>query len=125
MQPHPEIDVAQARAFWKSHSQGLYAVPRAWARKGENLIHAFQAVSAASEPGAMHLNMRDQALMLAGMAIEVQLKAILVNSPTVRTVVTGGQPQKSDPDFKLWQRFFSHNLLELALEAGLTLTVAE
>jgi hypothetical protein len=125
MHPHPEIDVAQARTFWKDYSRGLYAVPRAWAHKGENLIHAFRAVAAASVPDSMHLNMQDQALMLAGMAIEVQLKAILVSSPAVRTVVTGGRPQKNDPTLKLWQRFFSHNLLELALEASLPLTEAE
>ena len=63
--------------------------------------------------------------MLAGMAIEVQLKAILVNSPAVRAVVTGSRPQKTDPNLKLWRRFFSHNLVELALEANVPLTDAE
>jgi hypothetical protein len=125
MQPHPEINVAQARAFWKDYSQRLYGVPRAWAHKGENLIHAFRAVVAASVPDSMHLNIQDQAFMLAGMAIEVQLKAILVNSPAVRAVVTGSCPQKTDPNLKLWRRFFSHNLVELALEANLPLTDAE
>lgn len=70
-----------ARAFWETYWHGLYATPRAWAHKAENLIHAFEAVVSASVTGSMHLDMLDQALMLAGMSVEVQLKAILVNVP--------------------------------------------
>lgn len=73
MQPHSKVNVNAARQFWKAYSQELYAVPRAWTHKGENLIHAYRTVLAASEPETMHLNMHDQAFMLAGMAIEVLL----------------------------------------------------
>jgi hypothetical protein len=75
---------SDARAFWSKYAVALYATPRAWAHKSENLVHAFEAVAAASEPGSMHLNMNDQALMLAGMSIEVQLKAILVSIAGIR-----------------------------------------
>ena len=54
--------------------------------KGENLVHAFEAVAAASVNGLMQFDMRDQALMLAGMGIEVMLKALLVeNAPYTRS----------------------------------------
>jgi len=125
MHPHPEINVTHARTFWKDYTQGLYGAPRAWAHKGENLIHAFEAIAAASDADSMHLNMQDQALMLAGMSIEVQLKAILVSVPAVRSIVTGAKPKKGDPSLKLWSRFFSHNLVELALEADVLLTETE
>ena len=125
MHLHPKIDNAQARAFWKDYSQRLYSTPRAWAHKGENLIHAFRAVADASVPHEMHLNMQDQAFMLAGMAVEIQLKAILINSPVLRNIVSGDMPQKNDQTFKLWKRFFSHNLIGLALDANFPLTVTE
>src|SRR5947207_12982540 len=80
-----------ARDFWRRYAQGLYTIPRAWAHQGERLIHAFEAVVAASVAGSMHLDMRDQALMLAGMAIEVQLKAILVSAPEVRRIVAAAK----------------------------------
>ena len=125
MTPHPAVDIANARAFWKKYADGLYGVPRAWAHKGENLIHAFEAVAAVSESHSMHLNMDDQAFMLAGMSIEVQLKAILVSDPVVRAVVTGKKPQKAHQSADLWSRFFSHNLVALAQAANLTLTDSE
>jgi len=115
-------DQTAARAFWKNYSHGLYATPRAWAHKGENLVHAFEALASASEPDSMHLNMTDQALMLAGMSVEVQLKAILVNLPSVRTVVTAEKRPTAEPAKTIWAKFFSHNLLELALEAQVPLT---
>jgi hypothetical protein len=125
MHYHPKVDVTQARKFWKDYTHGLYKAPRAWAHKGENLFHAFEAVAAASVTNSWHLDMLDQALMLAGMSAEVQLKAILVSLPSVRKVVTSTKPSKSDPAIKLWNRFFSHNLSELAIEAGISLTMTE
>ena len=71
MHPQPKIDIAQARAFWKDYSQQLYRIPRAWAHKDENLIHAFRAVADASVTHEIHLNMQDQTFMLAGMAVEI------------------------------------------------------
>ena len=125
MSPHPAIDIAQARTFWKVYAQGIYGTPRAWAHKGERLIHAFEAVAAASDSKSMHLNMDDQAFMLAGMSIEVQLKAILVSDQRARAFVIGSRPKKGSPDADLWSRFFSHNLLELAQAADVTLTDSE
>lgn len=100
-------------------------MPRAWAHQGERLIHAFEAVAAASVAGSMHLDMREQALMLAGMAIEVQLKAILVSVPEVRTVVTAGKPPQGGSSERLWNTFHSHRLAELAEEAKLSLTTKQ
>jgi hypothetical protein len=111
-----------ASSFWENYWQGLYATPRAWAHKGENLIHAFEAVASASVTGSMHLNMHDQALMLAGMSVEVQLKAILVNVPEVRAVVTTPKRPTAANDKSLWAVFYSHNLVDIARVAQITLT---
>ena len=48
-----------------------------------------------------------------------------MNSPVLRNIVSGDKPQRSDQTFKLWQRFFSHNLIGLALDANFPLTVTE
>lgn len=93
MHPHPKIDIAQARVFWKDYSQKLYNIPRAWAHKGENLIHAFRAVAEASVPHKIHLNMQDQAFMPAGRAVEIELQAILINSHNVRNILSGDKPK--------------------------------
>src|SRR4051812_42393091 len=66
-----DTSVADAKQFWTGYWRGLYATPRAWAHKGERLAHAFQAVADKTDSSSMHLDMREQALMLAGMAIEV------------------------------------------------------
>ena len=63
--------------------------------------------------------------MLAGMAIEILLKAMLINITKVRDIVSGEKPEKKDQTFKVWQLFFSHNLLDLAQEANLPLTLTE
>src|SRR5438093_9525895 len=75
----PIPDIGMARQFWAEYRRGLYAMPRAWAHKGENLVHAFEVVAFAAEENGV--DVRDQALMLAGMAIEVLLKATLVDDP--------------------------------------------
>jgi len=98
-----------ARQFWKGYWHGLYETPRAWAHKGENLVHAFEAVASASVNCSMHLNMHDQALMLAGMAIEVMLKAILVSIPEPRVVVTAPERPLDDAGKSLWAAFYSHS----------------
>lgn len=114
--PNMPNQFSDARAFWSAYAVALYSMPRAWAHRGENLFHAFEAVAAASEPGSKHLNMNDQALMLAGMSIEVQLKAILVSVTAVRDVVTAAKrPNTTDvSSFVVWQVFYSHNLPKLA-----------
>jgi hypothetical protein len=103
----------------------MYETPRAWAHKGENLIHAFEAIVAASVKDSMHLDLNDQALMLAGMAIEVQIKAILINIPHIRTIVSASKPPSDKSATNIWKAFFSHNLLELAKIANITLTPAQ
>lgn len=114
---------SDAQSFWTNYAAALYATPRAWAHKGENLIHAFEAVAAASVHDLIHLNMADQALMLAGMSIEVQLKAILVSMVSIRDVVTAEKrPNVADADaFTMWQVFYSHNLPKLAELAQVSL----
>lgn len=109
-----------ANPFWKEYWKGIYATPRAWAHKGENLIHAFEAVVSASDENSMYLNMNDQALMLAGMAIEVQLKAILVNSPDVRAIVTTKPETAVTKTF--CSVFYSHDLVKLAEIADVDMT---
>jgi hypothetical protein len=71
----------------------------------------------------MHLNMHDQALMLAGMAVEVQLKAILVNDPSVRAVVTVTRPPGASAASILWTAFYSHNISDLARACNIKLSV--
>ena len=114
-----------ALQWWTEYWRGLYATPRAWAHKGELLFHAFEAIADASVPGSMHLNMRDQALMLAGMSVEVQLKAIIVHSQAARAVVTASRPAKTSQDRALWDAFYSHSLTILAQHAGVALTPAQ
>jgi len=115
---HPD----DARQFWKSYWNAIYETPRAWAHKGENLVHAFEAVASASENHSMHLNMHDQAFMLAGMSIEVMLKAILVNVPEARIVVTAPKQPSDATGKSLWFAFYSHRLEDLAREAKVALT---
>ena len=95
-------------------------MPRAWAHKGERLVHAFEAVAEATVDGSMHLDMRDQALMLAGMAIEVLLKALIVHSPKARKVVSGPEPRTAGSERRLWRAFYRHTLVDLAREARIT-----
>ena len=108
-------------AWWSQYAVDLYATPRAWAHKSENLVHAFQAIAAASIPDSLHLNLDDQALMLAGMSVEVQLKAILVSKLSIRQVVSAPKRPKSPDDLKIWCIFYSHNLSELAELAEINL----
>ena len=108
--------------FWEQYWHGLYATPRAWAHTGENLVHAFEAVLAASEPGSMNFNLSDQALMLAGMAVEVQLKAILVHEPSIRGIVTRQIAATDEHQRKLLRAFYSHRLVELFFAASIELT---
>jgi hypothetical protein len=116
---------AEAEKFWSEYARGMYGVPRAWAHKAENLIHAFEAVSAASIPGSLHADLRDQALMLAGMATEVLLKATIVTDEASRASVTA-PAATAPPEARALRRiFFSHNLRELAGVAGLALSEAD
>lgn len=114
----------QVRDHWKKHWQGIYATPRAWVLKGMNLVYAFEAVAASSNNESWHLSMDDQAFMLAGMAIEAQLKAILVNEPTVRAVVTA-EVTNNPADKKLCKTFYQHDLLALADAANVSFTAPE
>lgn len=110
------------KPFWTKYWRSIYGVPRAWAVKGENLVHAFEAVAAASQTGSMNFDLRDQALMLAGMAIEVQLKALLVNRATLRDVVSCLRKPTDDVERNVLRAFYSHRLADLAQVAGLVLS---
>jgi hypothetical protein len=99
----------------------MHATPRAWAHKAENLMHAFEALIAASDTNSMHMNMNDQAFMLAGMSVEVQLKAIITHNPAARSVVTLTAEPSAGPDRQLWKTFRSHDLVSLADKAQLKL----
>jgi hypothetical protein len=109
-----------SKPFWLSYWRDIYAMPRAWAMKGENLVHAFEAVAAASVNGLMQFDMRDQALMLAGMGVEVMLKALLVENAHTRDLVVR-KPTTAD-EKALHKTFYSHNLVALARVAGLSLS---
>ena len=122
MRQAPNPHLAPARCFWTEYWHGLYATPRAWAHKGERLVHAFEAVAEATVDGSLHLDMRDQALMLAGMGIEVLLKAIIVNPLEARNIVSASTSPPSDLAKTLWRAFYSHDLVNLAKEARVALT---
>lgn len=66
-------------------------------------------------------DLRDQALMLAGMAVEVLLKAIAVSDPETRAIVTGPKKPRTNGAAKVWDAFYSHDLVDLAASAGITL----
>ena len=115
------FDKKQALNFLELYRIGMHATPRAWAHKGENLMHAFEVLIAASDPNSFHLNLSDQAFMLAGMSAEVHLKAMITNDPLARCVVTASSEPGAGPDRKLWKAFRSHDLIELARIALLPL----
>jgi hypothetical protein len=105
--------------------QALYESPRAWADRGENLYHAFEAVVSASEIDSMHLNMTAPALMLAGMSVELLSKAILINRPDVLAVVTANSEAAkllTDSEKSLLTAFNNHFLLPLLRESNISLT---
>jgi len=83
--------------------------------------HAFEAVAAASDENSFHLNMHDQALMLAGMSVEMMLKAILITMPGIYDIVVD---KKKLPKWKkdLRNTLYSHNLVNLAKESNIQLT---
>ena len=114
-----------ARTFWTNYWSGLYGTPRAWAHKGENLVHAFVLLADAAPQRSLRFDVHDQALILAGMAAEVMLKAILVQRPTVRNVVTKKRSELVDRERALHDVFYSHGLSDLARAAGLRLKPAE
>lgn len=113
------------KEFWLGYWRSIYGMPRAWAMKGENLVHAFEAVAAASVSGSMQFNMRDQALMLAGMGIEVMLKALLVEDAHTRDLVSKVRQPTSDDEVALQRTFYSHNLAALALTADVQLSAQQ
>ena len=84
-------------------------------------MHAFEVLIAASDPNSFHLNLSDQAFMLAGMSAEVHLKAMITNDPLARCVVTASSEPGAGPDSKLWKAFRSHDLIKLAQIALLPL----
>jgi hypothetical protein len=108
--------------WWTNYWAGMHKMPRAWAHKGENLFHAFEAVAAASVENSFHLNMHDQALMLAGMSVEVMLKAILITMPGVYDIIV--DKKKNLPEWKknLRNTLYSHNLVNLAKESNIPFT---
>lgn len=115
------FDRAQAVVFWEQYRVAMHATPRAWAHKAENLIHAFEALIAASDPNSMHMNLNDQAFMLAGMSVEVQLKALITHDPGARSAVSPAAEPSAGPDRQLWKAFRSHDLVLLADKAQLAL----
>lgn len=115
------FDKNQAAVFWEQYRVGMHATPRAWAHKAENLMHAFETLISASEPNSLHMNMNDQAFMLAGMSVEVQLKALITHDPAARSVVTLTAEPTAGPDRQLWRAFRRHDLVLLAEKAKLAL----
>ena len=118
-----EGGLADPRHFWAEYSRRLYEVPRAWAHKGQNLVHAFEVL--ADQETSFHFDVRAQAMMMAGMACEVMLKAVLVNNPEVLHAVTASPKQLDDQGRKVRSTFFRHELLPLFELARVPLTEAE
>ena len=111
--------------FWTRYWHGLYATPRAWAHKGENLVQAFQLLAPAAATRRIDYDVADQALMIAGMAVEVSLKAIIVNVPAVRAVITGKRHPVNGKEAELRKVFYSHRLADLAGAAKVRLTASQ
>lgn len=105
--------------FWESYWNGPYAIPRVWAHLVEYLAHEFEAILAVCVTKSIDFNLSDQALMLAGMAIEVQLKGNLVHPPSVRGIVTRQVPAKVERHRQLLRTLYTHKLVELFSAAGI------
>jgi hypothetical protein len=106
---------------WREYWEGIFRTPRAWAHKAERLYHAFNAVASASQEGSMHCDLREQALMLAGMSIEVLWKALLVSQPDYRALLLStDRLSKADAERK--GTFYTHDLLALAQLANVELS---
>jgi hypothetical protein len=106
---------------WREYWEGIFSTPRAWAHKAERLYHAFNAVASASQEGSMHCDLREQALMLAGMSIEVLLKSLLVSQPDYRALLLSTD-SLSNADVERKGTFYTHDLLALAQLADVDLT---
>lgn len=107
--------------FLANYWRGLYATPRAWAHRGEKLYHAFEVLADACESNP-NIQVKDEALMLAGMASEVLLKTILVNDPLVRSAITTSFAKLDAAGKARHKAFFNHKLPVLAGEAGVPLS---
>ena len=118
-----EEGVADPTPFWAEYWRGLFEVPRAWAHKGQNLVHAFEVLI--DQETSLHFDVRAQALMMAGMACEVMLKAVLVNNPEVLRAATTPSKQLDDHGRELRAKFYRHDLLSLFELARVPLTEAE
>ena len=70
----------------------------------------------------MDFDVHDQALMLAGMASEVLLKALVVHCPQMRTIVTTYRRRLDDAGKELHKVFYSHDLVRLASVARVALS---
>ncbi len=111
-----------AKVFWEQYWIGVYGMPRAWAHKGENLVHAFRILAAQAGNRSISFDIHDQAIMLAGMACEVLLKAIIVHSPQLRTVVTTPRKNLNDAEKLKRDKFYQHELVALAALADVVLS---
>lgn len=100
-------------------------MPRAWAHKGENLVHAFRILASQAEQRSIHFDVHDQAIMLAGMACEVLLKSIVVNSPVLRAAVTKNRKQANTEEKDQQKKFYSHDLAALAELASVELSAGQ
>ncbi len=112
---------SSVETFWSNYRKAMFGTPRAWTHQGENLVGAFEVVANASIRKPRLGGMEPQALMLAGMAIETLLKAIIVSEPQLRAAVAA---TKTDLSAKHALRtvFHTHNLVEIAKMADVPLT---
>ena len=101
-------DSSQTEAFWRSHNDGLYRMPRAWVHQGTLLMYSFEAIAKASNPDSLTGNIDSPALMLAGMSLENYLKAIILHRHREQSL--SGVPAG----------FMIHDLVNLALSAKVT-----
>ena len=104
--------------FWRDYRRDIYSVSRTWVTKARNLVLAFEAVRAISVDGSMHFDMRGEALRLAGMGIEVMLKALILENTDTRHLVLRFREPTTEAELSLRNTFNSHDLVALAAAGG-------
>ena len=108
--------------FWEDHWRDMYSVSRAWDTKAQNLVLAFEAVRAISVDGSMQFDLREEALILAGMSIEVMLKALMLENTDTRHLVLRFREPTTEAELSLRNTFNSHDLVALAAAGGVALS---
>lgn len=68
------MSASNARAFWREYHQAKFEVPGAWVDQAQALLWSYRVLVEAGDENFSADDVRKQAFMLAGMAIEVLLR---------------------------------------------------